>query len=316
MSSRAPRIPRASRAAGRPPTQAPVGGPTDRVDPLTGLPVTGGYVGVQDRFTVPATSIWPCPRDAAQIKLREFVGDEGQSRADAFGKSWLPTSSPNGPRENAASIFNPTLAALIVSAYSEPGDYLIDPFGGGGTRAVMSAHLGRRYDGVEIRKEEADRVNARLEELGLHGQGRLGACIRLGDSTKWDWAARAADGLLTCPPYYDLEVYSSDPGDLSTRSSYESFLDGLSEVIGRSLFGLRSGAFAVWVCGRFRHGKTGELIDFPGDVIRLHRMAGFRLYDVIVYTPANPQALYRQGIFDKTRKTVRVHEEVLVFLAP
>lgn len=312
MGSRAPRIPRPSRASGRPPRQTPVGGSTERIDPLTGAPVAGGYSGVQDRFTVPATSIWPCPRDAAQIKLREFVGDEGQSRADAFGKNWLPTSSPNGPRENAASIFNPTLAGLIVTAYSDPGDHIIDPFGGGGTRAVLSAHLGRHYAGVEIRREEAERVAARLTDLGLNDR----AVIHCADSTRFDWPHRTADMLITCPPYFDLEVYSSDPGDLSTRSSYEGFLDGISEVIRRSLFGLRSGAFAVWVAGRFRHGKTGELLDFPGDLIRLHRLHGFRLYDVIVYTPANPQALYRQGIFDKTRKTVRVHEEVLVFLAP
>lgn len=302
--------------------QGLVGG-TDRtsdVSPFDGETVgttVERYLGLKDRMPVMPVSIWPVPMDRHQRDLRKLVGDEGQLRAESFmGGSFLP--SEKGGRAFAASIFNPMLAAQLVQAYSQPGDLIIDPFAGGGTRAVIAGLMERGYVGIDVRNDEVVRVNQRLDDLGL----MPGSLVSTQDAAQVDWPGtlnatssgkrRKADMLLTCPPYWNLEVYSEDPADLSTKPTYQEFLDGIEQVAVQSKKGLKNGALAVWVVGEFRHPDNGELLDFPGDVARIHQRHGFWIYDRAVYTHANPQAFWRMGVFDKTRKLIRVHEHILV----
>ena len=39
------------------------------------------------------------------------------------------------------------------------------------------------------------------------------------------------DLLFSCPPYYDLEVYSDNKEDLSNKPTYEEFLTKYKEII-------------------------------------------------------------------------------------
>jgi len=279
---------------------------------MEGLPPRERYVGLDDRFNQLPTSVWVTQPRASrfQNELRALVGDYGQSRTDTTfsgSDSLFGTDTP-------ASIFNPELAGMIVQAYTQRGDYIVDPFAGGGTRAVISAALGRTYHGIDVREEEVLRVRARLAELGLHDK----ADIELGSSTRltfWTHGPNyfVADALITCPPYWNLEVYSDDPEDLSTAPTYTEFLEKLRPVISNSFASLKPGALAVWVVGDIRHPK-GELLDFPGDLTRLHQEEGFYFYDRVIYSQnATQGAAQRSGMFDKTRKVVRLHEYVMVF---
>jgi site-specific DNA-methyltransferase (adenine-specific) len=55
----------------------------------------------------------------------------------------------------------------IVRASSNPGDGVLDPFAGSGTTLAVARRLGRRYLGIELSAEYAERVRQRLE--GLEG---------------------------------------------------------------------------------------------------------------------------------------------------
>ncbi|OGO20141.1 MAG: hypothetical protein A2144_12230 [Chloroflexi bacterium RBG_16_50_9] len=46
--------------------------------------------------------------------------------------------------------FNPELARQLISEFSLPGDYVLDPFIGGGTTIVEALAAGRRSLGVDI----------------------------------------------------------------------------------------------------------------------------------------------------------------------
>jgi DNA modification methylase len=278
---------------------------------LEGLPARERFIPVHERFPVPPTSIWvTSPQGSAEQRiLREYVGDTGQAREAApqstNGRLWWD-------EHGRVSIFNPELAGMLVEAYTLKGDHIFDPFGGGGTRAAIAAALGRSYTGIEVREEEVDRVNARLAELGLSDLARLSHGDSTGLLSKDTYPSGSADAVVTCPPYWRLEVYSDLPEDISTQESYSGFLVRLKAAIWNTHTMLAKEGLSVWVVGEFRLPKTGELIDFPGDVIRLHQDAGFYLYDHIIYTTNNLNALRRAGIFDKTRKTVTIHEHVLV----
>jgi site-specific DNA-methyltransferase (adenine-specific) len=53
----------------------------------------------------------------------------------------------------------------IVRVSSQPGDLVLDPFAGSGTTLAVAKRLGRRYLGIELSVDYADRARRRLEEV-------------------------------------------------------------------------------------------------------------------------------------------------------
>jgi DNA modification methylase len=55
----------------------------------------------------------------------------------------------------------------IVRVASRPGDLVLDPFAGSGTTLVVSKRLGRRWVGVELSPEYAERARERLDAIDV-----------------------------------------------------------------------------------------------------------------------------------------------------
>jgi DNA modification methylase len=72
--------------------------------------------------------------------------------------------------------------------------------------------------------------------------------------------------------------YSSSDRDLSNNDSYEAFLEHYAFVVREVARLTKPGRFSAVHCMEVPTGNTGDddLIDFPGDIIRIHRAAGFR----------------------------------------
>jgi site-specific DNA-methyltransferase (adenine-specific) len=56
------------------------------------------------------------------------------------------------------------LLERIIRVASNPGDLVLDPFAGSGTTLVAAKRLGRRYLGIELSGEYADKVRKRLAD--------------------------------------------------------------------------------------------------------------------------------------------------------
>lgn len=56
------------------------------------------------------------------------------------------------------------LLGRIIRVSSNPGDLVFDPFGGSGTTLVVAKKLGRRFMGVELSEDYAERIRERLEQ--------------------------------------------------------------------------------------------------------------------------------------------------------
>lgn len=259
-------------------------------------------LSVMDRVGFAPVSVWK-PDWTVTKKLKAWVGDEGDERIPIESKVTMPGI------KNSISIFNPHLAQMILSAYLSEKQSIYDGFAGGGTRGFVASAMGHTYTGVEIRQAEVDRLIERQKEMGIE------FTIHCADSQFYDIAPNDFDFSYTCPPYYDLEVYSCIDGDMSNAGTYEDFLAMLKNSISVTYKGLKPGSLFIMVVGNFRD-KKGNLRHFNGDAVRLGREVGFVLHDEIVFWGASDMAYQRLGQFVANRRSVRVHEYVIIFKKP
>ena len=66
------------------------------------------------------------------------------------------------------------LLERVVTACSNPGDLVLDPFAGSGTTLVAAARLGRRWVGVEISEQYAQRAEDRIAEALAPAEAQAG----------------------------------------------------------------------------------------------------------------------------------------------
>lgn len=259
-------------------------------------------LAMQERIGFVPISIWQ-PNWEVVKRLKDVVGDAGQSRHLVGRKMQLLGS------KYTTSIFNPHLAQMILSAYCPRNAKVYDAFGGGGTRGFIATAMGHNYLGVEIRADEVERIKQRQDELDCHFE------IICADSQKYEIEPNSYDFSYSCPPYYNLEIYSAIIGDMSNVATYEEFSDMLFRSLAVSYSGLKSGALCVWIVGNFRD-RQGNLVHFSGDVMRMAKQNGFKLHDELIFWGASGAAAQRAGQFVANRRSVRVHEHILIFKKP
>lgn len=121
-----------------------------------------------------------------------------------------------------------------------------------------------------------------------------------------------ADFVFTCPPYHNLEKYSNHPLDLSNMN-YSDFSEAYKEIIDISCRKLKDNRFAVFVVGDIRDSK-GAYRDFLGLTKEAFFNNGLCLYNESILLNQYGTAAMRAGKqFEAKRKTVKVHQNVLVF---
>lgn len=215
-----------------------------------------------------------------------------------------------GDVATGTSIFDPVVCELAYRWFCPPGGQIIDPFAGGSVRGIVASHLGRKYVGTELRREQ---VEANWLQL----------LTALDPKPDWRNAdsrdiARVcfdvqADMVFSCPPYADLEVYSDDPADLSTLS-YDAFLEAYRHIIKETCSLLRDNRFACFVVGDVRD-KKGNYRNFTGDTVEAFRSAGLHFYNEAILVTAVGSLPVRVGKqFAAGRKLGKTHQNVLVFV--
>lgn len=123
---------------------------------------------------------------------------------------------------------------------------------------------------------------------------------------------KSQDFLFSCPPYYDLEVYSDLENDASNQGTYNEFLKILENAFTDSVKCLKDDRFAVVVVGDIRD-NTGAYYGFPDDIKRIFRNAGMCLYNELIYVEPFGTIGVRCNRYMMSRKVVKQHQHVLVF---
>jgi DNA modification methylase len=213
--------------------------------------------------------------------------------------------------ESGTSIFDPTLCELAYRWFSPSNGTILDPFAGGSVRGIVASMLGRQYIGVDLRQEQVQANRIQGDKICPD----LTPVWHNADSRDIDRICHDvdADFIFSCPPYADLEVYSSNPLDLSTMD-YAGFKEAYFDIIAKACSRLKQDRFACFVVGDVRD-KSGNYYNFVGDTVEAFRSAGLNYYnEAILTTPCGSVAMRAGNSFSTSRKLGKAHQNVLVFV--
>jgi len=213
--------------------------------------------------------------------------------------------------QTGTSIFDPVLCELAYRWFIPPGNSrIIDPFAGGSVRGIVASSLGYDYTGIDLRPEQIAANEAQAAEIVPDKMPRW----IVGDSQNVNTLAPGEyDFIFSCPPYFDLELYSDDQRDLSNAGDYPAFSEVYRRIIAACVDMLKDNRFACFVVGDIRD-KRGFYRNFPADTISAFQDAGMTLYNDAVLVTAVGSLPIRVGKqFGGYRKLGKTHQNVLVF---
>ena len=208
------------------------------------------------------------------------------------------------------SVFDPVLCELMYRWFCPLGGKVIDPFCGGSVRGVVAGHLGYEYMGIDVREEQ-------IAENVKQAEGTDNISYLCGDSASVlkTLPKESYDMLFTCPPYWNMEVYSELPGDLSNMN-LPTFKKRYKKIIKTACELLKIDAYAVVVVGEVRLRQCERKGGFMGLVpytIQCFIDAGMEYYNEAIYLQRAGSAPMRARAYMKSQKLVRIHQNVLVF---
>lgn len=294
---------------------------------------------LSDRFLVPPFSIldsrlgywakrkndWKKLGLKSELGRGDYIIDEGgnfKENKDFKGNVIHNSFGEKYGRKDMSqtSIFDPVLCEIVYRWFL-PNDTnhnkIIDTFAGGSVRGVVASCLNKSYTGIDLRKEQIYANNLQFNEFLQNNDVNITFRPNwiCGDSLDLDNLIKDEkfDLFFTCPPYFDLELYSDDPNDLSNQGSYNEFLTIYTNIISKAYNKLNDDSFAVIVVGEIRD-KSGNYYNFVGDTIKAFMNCGFNYYnEAILITPIGTLPLRVGKQFNSGRKVGKSHQNVLVF---
>jgi DNA modification methylase len=210
---------------------------------------------------------------------------------------------------NDTSIFDPALCEVLYKWFCHENGKILDPFAGGSVRGIVANKLGYKYTGIDIRQEQIDSNREQaLQILDINNQPNW----YVGDSNEiLNNFNNDFDFIFSCPPYADLEVYSDLEGDISNME-YNNFLKAYESIIKKSCELLKKDSLACFVVGEVRD-KKGNYIGFVPDTIKAFEKCGMKFYNEAILLNAIGTAMMRANGNMKSKKLVKVHQNILIF---
>ncbi|MCK9327298.1 MAG: site-specific DNA-methyltransferase [Bacteroidales bacterium] len=234
---------------------------------------------------------------------KKIIGDAGETRAGTLSSGFYESIS------DGVSIFDPVLAEVINLWFTpkKEGNVIVDCFAGDTVFGYVSGFKGNVFRGIELREEQCKLNNERTKNFDVEYYNDDGRNIS--KHIEKD----SVDLLFSCPPYFDLEVYSDLENDASNQKDYESYLTIIEKALSESVNCLKQNRFAVIVIGDVRNKKSGLYYDLVSDVVRIMGKNGIGLYNNMILYDRIGTAGMLATRYMKGRKIPKVHQNILVF---
>lgn len=262
----------------------------------------GGNSGVLvETYVVPPFSVFNTNTgywDKKKKHWQDLIQDNTESRENKLGKL-------------GTSLLDSTLAETIIHWFTpkeSDNRNVFDVFAGDTVFGYIASSKKCNFTGIELRQEQADLNNQRVNPINHNSKYICDDGCNVLNHIK----ENSQDLLFSCPPYFDLEVYSDLPNDASNQETYEDFLKIIETAFTNAIKCLKDNRFAVIVCGDIRD-KDGFYYGFPQDIINIFRKNGVKLYnEFILYNKIGYAWVRAQKQF-RLRKAVKIHQNVLCF---
>lgn len=301
---------------------------------------------LNERFIVPPFSILDTRKGYWQARKkiwREKIGDMGESRndtlisaieikyAELYGRTrehreklgisfreYLDKYVSEEEKERASrkvlsagvSLFDPVLAEILCKWFTpHNGAKIFDCFAGDTQKGLVFGQCGYDFTGIELRQEQVDINNRVIAGRDLP----IRYICDDGQNVAKHIEPDSQDLLFSCPPYFDLEVYSDKENDASNQDTYEDFIAILENAFKSAIGCLKNNRFAVVVVGDIRNKKTGGYYGFNEDIKRIFKEAGCLVYNEIILIESGASTALRASRYMDSRKVGKMHQNIIVF---
>ena len=231
-----------------------------------------------------------------------LIEDNGESREGTLAGEASIMSGIN----SGVSLLDPVLAEIAINWFCPHEGTTFDNFAGDTVFGYVSAYKGHEFTGIELREEQAKLNNERCSDINATYICDDGRNVR--EHIK----PESKDLLFSCPPYYDLEVYSNKENDASNQETYEDFIAIIRDAFTNAVACLKQDRFAFIVVGDIR-AKDGSYYGYPDDIKRIFKDAGMVLYNELILVEPLGTLPQRVANSMKNRKVGKCHQNVLVF---
>ena len=262
-------------------------------------------------FIIPPFSVLDTKQGYWQDRKQRWIDLGIKSEIGRDKHILFPESMNMGGLDKGVSIFDPVLCEVAYRWFNVPGGRVVDPFAGGSVRGIVARLLGYEYKGIDLREEQVTANQANANDLGIPSDGSL---LWIADNSlniDKHIEDNECDMLFTCPPYFDLEVYSDNEGDISNMS-FEGFSTTYSDILKKAAAKVKDNRFAAVVISDVRD-PSGAYRDLTGLTKAALQSCGFVFYNDIILLNAIGTAAVRARRNMNNRKVTRVHQNVLVF---
>ena len=214
--------------------------------------------------------------------------------------------------ESNVSIFDATLCEKMYEWFVPKGGMILDPFAGGSVRGIVATEMGFEYTGIDLSKEQIS-ANKTQSEKPNWVIGDSEDVLETINDEMYDF-------IFTCPPYYDLEIYSDDINDISNMN-VEEFDKKYYSILNKSTKKLKNNRFFAVVVSEVREQsvtgnyKIGKYKGLVWKTIEACEKAGLHFYnDMILLHSQHTASRIVDTYFNRNRKIASVHQNILVFV--
>lgn len=283
---------------------------------------------MQQKFGFIPLSILQIGRGALHKAMFHYAGDasvaanmknnnaEKQQRLAEAGYA-KAASSPSergaGRGKPGLSIMPAELVEFFIKYYAHPQQVYLDPFMGQGIQMQVAKRYKLHYYGYDI-SQEFFKYIASVRDIIDDQQTTLS--ITCADS-RYPTAIPddIGDFSFHSPPYWDIEFYGVESGQLGYQQSYPAFLENMHDVAKAWLPKFKRGAYQIVNVNDFR--KHGKFYAYHADTIALFERAGWLLTDIWIVNGLVGGISKAFAVdFNSQRIAPKVHEYCLCFRKP
>lgn len=235
------------------------------------------------------------------------VGDYAENIFDVSGQSCRG-------KGGALSGYPQNIGRYLVKMYSNEGDIVLDPFAGHNSRMELVYKLNRNYIGYDISHDFME-ANKQIAN-NLQGGGnqsllfKQSNTITLIERDSREILEGNCDMCFTSPPYYDLEWYGDENGQLGKCKTYNEFIDNITVILRKCYEALKSKAFCCWSINDFR--RNGIFYAYHSDIIQSYLKVGFKLHDIVITDLGYPIGAAFASQLEDQKRTAKRHEYTII----